>query len=211
VTRQREESPFAPAIEAASARLGVTALLDRRAGGLSGGQQRKVAVLLGLARAPGLLLLDEATTNLDEAARATTWELIREYAARGGSALVTSHILADIEAHADRLVALNRGRVVAEAPLGQLRERLGGSIVSVRVSAEQRSALADAIAARVCESRLAEPAAALPADAPLRWRTRTPMPLVAALAELAPDARDLQVLPIPLGELLQALAEVPVG
>jgi ABC-2 type transport system ATP-binding protein len=210
---QRALSPFAPARTEICERLAVSAFLDRRAGGLSGGQQRRVAVALGLLRAPGLLIMDEATTNLDETARATTWQLVREYTDRGGAALVTSHIVADIDTHADRVIALNAGRVLLQSPLAKVRAQLGGSSVSVRVPAARRAAILDRVATMRLGAELVrelDPAA----DAEwtvLQWRTQTPLPLVTELGhelgQLGADATDLIVRPIPLGDLLQELSE----
>lgn len=203
VERQRPPSPYALDRAQLCRRLGIDTFVDRHVGGLSGGQQRKVAVALGLVRVPGLLILDEATTNLDETARATTWQLVREYTDRGGAALVTSHILADIEAHADRVVALTEGRVVADAPLAKLRARLGGSVVSVRVPSRRAGAIRAAVGPLAAQ--VEQEPATQHCHAVLRWRTRVPLPLVGALAAAAPDSDELEVRPIPLGELLSAL------
>jgi ABC-2 type transport system ATP-binding protein len=216
VAGQRPPSPLAPARAQICERLAISTLLDRRAGGLSGGQQRKVAVALGLLRVPGLLIMDEATTNLDEATRARTWQLVCEYAERGGAALVTSHILADIDSHADRVVALNLGQVVLESRLTQVRARLGGSSVSISLASSRRGAVIERVSARLPGAALVPRAGcagvgAAANGAPttvLEWRTREPLPLVAALAELAPDATELLVRPIPLGDVLREFAEV---
>jgi ABC-2 type transport system ATP-binding protein len=209
VSAQRADSPFAPSAEEICERLGIGPLLQRRAGGLSGGQQRKVAVALGLLRAPGLLIMDEATTNLDEASRATTWAMVRDYVDRGGAALVTSHILADIESHADRLVALNQGAVVLERPLDEVRQRLGGSSVSVRLPADAARRVLAEIAAVVPGAVLVEAPRGCPDrdPVPVQWRTGNPLALVAAIARSEPRATDLLVRPIPLGDLLDELAK----
>ena len=211
VAGQRPPSPLAPARAEICERLTIGTLLDRRAGGLSGGQQRKVAVALGLLRVPGLLIMDEATTNLDEATRASTWQLVREYADRGGAALVTSHILADIDSHADRVVALNCGQVVLESQLAQVRARLGGSSVSISLASSRRGDVIEHVSARLPGTALVPRTSAAGIGAPatvLEWRTREPLTLVAALAELAPDATDLFVRPIPLGDVLREFAQV---
>ncbi|MEO8888780.1 MAG: ABC transporter ATP-binding protein [Jatrophihabitantaceae bacterium] len=212
---QRPPSPLATSRAEICERLGISGLLERRAGGLSGGQQRKVAVALGLLRAPGLLIMDEATTSLDERTRATTWQLVREYADRGGAALVTSHILADIDAHADRVVALNDGRVVLASPLALVRARLGGSVVAISLPPTRRAEVLEQVRIRQLDARPVAPAApgSTASDVPgsagrvrLEWRTPAPVPFVAVLSQLAPDAVDLVVRPIPLGDLLAELA-----
>lgn len=202
VAGQRQPGQFTPPRDELCERLGLGPLLARRVGGLSGGQQRRVAVALGLLHAPPLLILDEATTNLDETARTTTWELIGSYAERGGAVLVTTHILADIDSHADRVVALSAGTVVLQSPLAQVRARLGGSAVSIRVPSSRRAEVLARTASCVPEA-IAVPGST--ADA-LAWRTPAPLPLVTALAVIAPEATDLLVGPVPLGDLLPELA-----
>jgi ABC-2 type transport system ATP-binding protein len=204
VAGQRVESRLAPSRAELCERLGIGDLLRRRAGALSGGQKRRLAVALGLIRAPGLLIMDEATTNLDEATRAITWQLVRDYVTRGGAALVTTHILADIESHADRVVALNNGQLVLHSPLAEVRTLLGGgSTVSIELPVTAQRAVLDAIATR-----------GLGLEVPARtgmvqWRTCAPVALVAAVADLAPGASNLVVRPTPLSDLLDAVATTP--
>jgi ABC-2 type transport system ATP-binding protein len=185
------------------AQLGLAELLRRRVGGLSGGQRRRVAIALALVEAPALLLLDEATTNLDESSRAATWALLQAHAARGGAALVTSHILADIESHADRIVALDRGHVVMTGTRDEVRRRLGDSTVSARIP----PALRATVLARIDALELAGPAVVVGDE--LTWRSAQPARVVAEIAALAPDAAELRVSPAPLSSLLADSAAAP--
>jgi len=100
---------------------GLDGLLDRRYGRLSGGQQRRVQFALALCGRPQLLFLDEPTTGLDIEARQGLWRAIRELVAQGSSVLLTTHYLEEAEALADRVVVLNRGRVVAAGSMGEVR------------------------------------------------------------------------------------------
>jgi ABC-2 type transport system ATP-binding protein len=201
VAGQRPDLGLAPPPVQLYDRLGIAELLGRRAGGLSGGQRRKLAVALGLIHAPGLLIMDEATTNLDETTRAGTWQLVREYVGRGGAAVVTSHILADIDTHADRVVALNSGRVVLHSPLAEVRARLGGSTVSLRVPPQDQQAALAVTAAHGLGTALPRQT-----DGLLQWRTHAPLDLVVTVAAVAPRASDLDVRPTPLSELLSTVA-----
>jgi ABC-2 type transport system ATP-binding protein len=203
VEAQRAVSPYAPSREEIVQRLDLSGVLQRSVGGLSGGQQRKLAVALGLLRAPELLVLDEATTNLDETARAATWTLLREYAERGGAVLVTSHILADIDTHADRVIALSAGRVLLHSTLDEMRQQLGGHYVSALLTPAARGEFLS----RCAQSGLAEAVCASPSrpDAVV-VRTRTPMAVVAELARCDNAATDLEVRPIPLADLLEHLS-----
>ena len=205
VAGQRPDLRLTPPRDDLLSRLGMAHALHRRIGALSGGQQRKLAIALALVHAPPVLVMDEATTNLDEHSRATTWALLRDYVRRGGAALVTSHILADIDAHADRVVALASGRVVLHDDIGAVRRALGGSVVTVRIDPTQR----DRMLARIAEAELGVAVPALPGT--LSWRSGQPARLVVALYALAPDLTELQVQPIPLREVLESLTETEPG
>jgi ABC-2 type transport system ATP-binding protein len=206
VTGQRPDRGRTPPVTELCERMGLGGLLGRRIGGFSGGQRRRLAVVLGLAHAPGLVVLDEATTNLDESSRAQTWRLVREYVARGGAALVTSHILADIEAHADDVVALAGGRVVLASPLADVRERLGADTVSVRLPGPDAPAVRAAVDARGLGRAVGGPA-----PGRYSWRTRDPVALVAAIAAVTDGASELVVRPTPLGELLAEVGRAEEG
>lgn len=94
-------------------RFHLSELASRQAGGLSGGERRRLAVALAFAPRALLAVLDEPTAGLDVETRLAVWESIREYAAAGGSILFTTHQLEEAEHLADRIVVLSRGRVVA--------------------------------------------------------------------------------------------------
>jgi len=100
---------------------GLDGLLDRRYGTLSGGQQRRVQFALALCGRPRLLFLDEPTTGLDIEARQGLWKAIRELVEQGCAVLLTTHYLEEAEALADRVVVLNKGRVVAQGSVAEIR------------------------------------------------------------------------------------------
>jgi ABC-2 type transport system ATP-binding protein len=86
---------------------------DARVKRLSGGQQRRLDIGLGIIGRPELLFLDEPTTGLDPGARRTTWELIRTLAGEGTTVLLSSHYMDEVEALAKSVAVLRRGSVVA--------------------------------------------------------------------------------------------------
>lgn len=114
-------------------RFGLAGLARRQVGGLSGGEQRRVAVALAFAGRPALVALDEPTTGLDLDARRRVWDELRTFASGGGAVLLTTHQLDEAEALADRVVVLARGRVVASGPLEEIRARAGVTLVRVGV------------------------------------------------------------------------------
>ncbi|QNG18315.1 ABC transporter ATP-binding protein [Rhodococcus triatomae] len=105
-------------------RFDLVSLADRQAGGLSGGQQRRVAVALAFVGRPRLVFLDEPTTGLDVDARRALWEGIRSFHAEGGAVLLTSHYIEEVEALADRVVVMDRGRIIADGGIAEIRGRV---------------------------------------------------------------------------------------
>ncbi len=87
-----------------------------RANKLSGGQQRRLDVAVGLAGDPELLFLDEPTTGFDPAARRNAWELITNLKALGKTVLLTTHYMDEAEHLADRVAIVVRGQIVAQGP-----------------------------------------------------------------------------------------------
>jgi ABC-2 type transport system ATP-binding protein len=80
---------------------------------LSGGQQRRLDLALGLVGDPDLLFLDEPTTGFDPSARRRSWELIESLRALGKTILLTTHYMDEAQNLADRVAILAAGRVVA--------------------------------------------------------------------------------------------------
>ena len=100
---------------------GLDGLLDRPYGKLSGGQQRRVQFAIAVCGRPALLFLDEPTTGLDIDARQKLWQAIRELVAQGSGVLLTTHYLEEAEALSDRVVVLDRGKLVAEGSVREIR------------------------------------------------------------------------------------------
>jgi energy-coupling factor transporter ATP-binding protein EcfA2 len=102
-------------IDAALARVGLSEFADRETSTLSGGELQRLAVAAAIARAPQLMVSDEATAMLDTAGRRDVVALLSSLARDGVGVLHVSHYAAEAEL-ADRTIALNHGRVVASAP-----------------------------------------------------------------------------------------------
>lgn len=121
--------------EAASraiAEVGLAGLEKRRAVKLSGGQQQRLQLAMGLVADPVLLVLDEPTEGLDVEARRRFWKTIRRRLEGGAGVLVTTHIVDEAAAVADRVVVVDRGRVVAEGTPDELRRRLPDRRIEIR-------------------------------------------------------------------------------
>jgi len=123
------------------AQFGLADKARKQTGALSGGQQRRLAVALAFVGRPRLVVLDEPTTGLDVGARRTLWDAIRTFHADGGTVLLTSHYLEEIEALAQRVVVLGGGKVLADGSVTEIRGQLARSTVSFRADAPDVSKL----------------------------------------------------------------------
>jgi ABC-2 type transport system ATP-binding protein len=110
--------------------VGLEGVARQRTGRLSGGQQRRLDVGLGLIGDPELLFLDEPTTGFDPAARHQFWNVIRGLRELGKTVLLTTHYMDEAQALADRVAVISVGVVVAEGSPAELgdRERLASRI-----------------------------------------------------------------------------------
>lgn len=100
--------------------------------GFSRGMKQKLALAGALIHDPELLILDEPLTGLDAAAARQVKDLLLSHVAKGGTVILTTHILEVAEKLAQRIGIIRQGRLIAEGTLAQLRERTqGGSLEDV--------------------------------------------------------------------------------
>jgi ABC-2 type transport system ATP-binding protein len=133
-------------------RFGLLDLERRQAGGLSGGQRRRLAVALAFAGDPDAVFLDEPTAGLDVGSRRAVWEAVRGLAARGRAVLLTTHNLEEAEALATRVVVLARGQTVADTTVPELKARSG--LMRIRLPVQQLPRLPGVVHARAEAERL---------------------------------------------------------
>jgi ABC-2 type transport system ATP-binding protein len=111
---------------------GLAGLERRQSGGLSGGQKRRLAVAVAFVGRPDLVLLDEPTTGLDVEARHLLWGAVRRYHEGGGTVVLTSHYLEEVEALAERVVVIDQGRVRADGTIADVRALVPARRVRLR-------------------------------------------------------------------------------
>jgi ABC-2 type transport system ATP-binding protein len=105
---------------------------DHRVSTLSGGQQRRLDLAIGIAGDPELVFLDEPTTGFDPAARRRSWDLIRRLREDGKTILLTTHYMEEAQRLADRVVVIGAGHVIATGrPQDLARER--PTVISFRI------------------------------------------------------------------------------
>ncbi len=122
--------------------IGLKEKADARVKKLSGGQQRRLDVGLGVIGNPELLFLDEPTTGLDPSGRRDSWDLIRRLSADGTTVLLTTHYMDEVEALADRVAVLSNGEIVASGTPTSIGGRDSGA-VTIRFLAPEGVAESD--------------------------------------------------------------------
>jgi ABC-2 type transport system ATP-binding protein len=111
---------------------GLANMPDRRVGGLSGGQKRRLAVALAFAGRPRAVVLDEPTTGMDAESRRALWEIIQAFVAEGGSVLLTTHYLEEAQVLASRVAVIAGGKIIAHGSVEDVIARVGLTRVHLR-------------------------------------------------------------------------------
>jgi ABC-2 type transport system ATP-binding protein len=120
----------------------LTGAADRVVNGYSGGMRRRLDVAASLMARPPVLFLDEPTTGLDPASRQRVWEAVRRLLAEGVTVLLTTQYLEEADALADRIVVIDRGRVVADDTPQGLKEASRDARLEVTLTAPSPDAVA---------------------------------------------------------------------
>lgn len=112
------------------AELQLDGLWDRMPKNMSGGQKRRLDIVMGLIHDPTLVFLDEPTTGLDPQARANLWEHIAKLRSeRGATVFLTTHYLDEADALSDRILIIDNGRIVAADTPENLKSQVSGDLV----------------------------------------------------------------------------------
>jgi ABC-2 type transport system ATP-binding protein len=106
---------------------------DKLAGTYSGGLKKRLDLAAGLLHQPSVLILDEPTVGLDIQSRIAIWEFLRKLRASGVTVLISSHYLEEIDALADRVAIIDKGKIIAEGTTDELKTKVGGDRVTIRI------------------------------------------------------------------------------
>jgi lipooligosaccharide transport system ATP-binding protein len=124
--------------------------LSERAGSqvetLSGGLKRRLTIARALVNEPDIVLLDEPTTGLDPQARHVIWERLYQLKRRGATLLLTTHYMDEAEQLCDRLVVMDKAKIVAEGSPRDLIERYSTrEVLELRLREDVRASMEDAL------------------------------------------------------------------
>jgi Cu-processing system ATP-binding protein len=122
-------------------RVGLGAASARRVGTYSKGMRQRLGLAQALIGEPRVLLLDEPTTGLDPALRLSFYEIVQELRDRGATVVLSSHALTEIEERTDRVLIMNRGLLIANGSMDDLRQ-LARLPTRIRLTAEHADRIA---------------------------------------------------------------------
>jgi daunorubicin resistance ABC transporter ATP-binding subunit len=126
-------------------RFGLTDAADRPVRTYSGGMRRRLDVGAALMHSPPVLFLDEPTTGLDPEGRNALWEVIRELVSDGTTVLLTTQYLEEADRLADRIVVIDKGKVLADDTPEALKSRLGSTVTELGMAGPNEAARAAAM------------------------------------------------------------------
>ena len=110
---------------------------------MSGGMQRRLAIARGLINEPEILLLDEPTTGLDPQARHVLWDRLFRLKENGVTTVITTHYMDEAEQLCDRLVVMDKGKIMAEGtPAGLIKDYSSKEVLEVRFGTDRNEATA---------------------------------------------------------------------
>ncbi|MDH3295951.1 MAG: ABC transporter ATP-binding protein [Acidimicrobiia bacterium] len=143
--------------------VGLSDKADRPVRGYSGGERQRLGIAQAQVNHPDLLILDEPAASLDPMGRRDVLEVM-ERLRRHATVFYSTHILDDVQRVSDSVAILNRGRLVAQAPISQLLEGSGGTVYALSIEGDTTEA-----EARVLEQPWVSGLQSLPVDGSTTW------------------------------------------
>jgi ABC-2 type transport system ATP-binding protein len=120
-------------VEVTMKRAGIDGFANQRVDKLSGGQTQRVRFALAICGKSELIVLDEPTVAMDVETRRLFWDSIKQEVAQGRTLLFATHYLEEADQAADRILVINRGRLLADGTPAEIKTRAGAKRLSFRL------------------------------------------------------------------------------
>jgi ABC-2 type transport system ATP-binding protein len=133
VTLVTKLHPRPEPVEVTLKRAGIAQFADQRVDRLSGGQTQRVRFALAICGQAELIVLDEPTAAMDVETRRVFWSSMRDEVAQGRTLLFATHYLEEADQAADRILVINRGRLLADGTPAEIKARAGAKRLSFRL------------------------------------------------------------------------------
>jgi ABC-2 type transport system ATP-binding protein len=147
--------------------LDLTPFATRSVQQLSGGQKRRLDIALGLMHAPPLIFLDEPSTGLDPQSRANLWQHVLDLRAQHGTTVfLTTHYLEEADRYAERVMVMDKGRVIADDTAARLKAELAGDVVTLGFGTATDAASAVSVVQRLTDRPVRQADAEVTVTAP---------------------------------------------
>lgn len=147
--------------------LDLSGFANRSVQQLSGGQKRRLDVALGLMHAPPLIFLDEPSTGLDPQSRANLWQHILDLRQKYGTTVfLTTHYLEEADRYAERVMVMDRGRVIADDTAAALKANLAGDLLTFGFARETDASAAVAVIQKLTDREVRVEGATVTLTAP---------------------------------------------
>ncbi|HET7628002.1 MAG TPA: ATP-binding cassette domain-containing protein [Bacillales bacterium] len=183
---------------------GLTEAAKRPLKKFSGGMRRRLDLAASLIAQPPLIFLDEPTTGLDPRTRNQMWDTIRRLVDTGSTVLLTTQYLDEADQLADRIAVIDRGKVVAEGTVDELKASVGTSSLHLRVRRAEDMAEARRLVESVLHVQSSVSAEAAKITAPMKDPNRV-TDLLIALREAEIPLAEMSVQKPTLDEVFLAI------